>query len=159
MTSSRCLLHSSIRNKWIFFRFVKCQKQNRYNYQGVKNFTSWLVLIAKFSREVHARCMWDDFLNLTSHPSSVTKCPLHQTKVLTQGAHEMTFQTSPCIYLAWPSVPSTTLKFSCKVHSRWLFKSHLASIYLAWPSVPSTTPKFSCEVHMRWLFKSHLVSI
>ena len=78
----------------------------------------------------------------------MTKCPLHHTKVLTWGAHEMTFQISPCIYLAWPSVPSTTPKFSHEVHMRWLFKCHLAStrddirkiykgkflqIFLIWP--------------------------
>ena len=92
--------------------------------------------------------MWDDFSNFTSCPSSVTKCPLHNTKVFTWGGCEMSFQISPCIYLVWPSVPSTTPKFSCKVHARWLFKSHLAStqddirkvykgkflqIFLMWP--------------------------
>ena len=76
----------------------------------------------------HVRYTLDDFSNLTSCPSCVAKCPLHHTKVLTWDAHEMTFQISPCIHLAWPSVPSTTPKFSRDMHARWLFKSHLASI-------------------------------
>ena len=94
----------------------------------------------------------------------------------------MTFHTSPRIHLAWPSLPSTTLKFSCEVDTRWLFKCYLAStwddiwkvykgkvlmwgahemtfqispcVHLAWRS----TPKFSCEVDTRWLFKCHLAS-
>ena len=41
----------------------------------------------------------------------------------------MTFQISPHIHLAWPNVPSTTPKFSCDMHARWLFKSHLASTW------------------------------
>ena len=76
----------------------------------------------------HMRCMQDDFSILTSCPSSITKSPLHHTKFLTQGAHKMTFQISPHIYLVWPSVPSTTPKFSHEVHMRWLFRFHLASI-------------------------------
>ena len=66
--------------------------------------------------------MRDDFSNFTLHPSSVTKCQLHQ------GAHEMTFQISPRIHLVWPSVSCTTPKFSCEVHARWLFKCHLTSM-------------------------------
>ena len=69
----------------------------------------------------HTRCTWDDFSNLTLHPSSVTKHQLHQ------GACEITFQISPRIHLAWPSVSATTPKFSHKVDTRWLFKCHLAS--------------------------------
>ena len=161
----------------------------------------------------HATCMWDDFSNLTLHPSSMTKCPLHHNQSsharctqddfsnftshpssmtkcqLHQGACEMTFQISPRIHLAWPSVPSTTPKFSCEVDARWLSiltwcpscvapmrcPLHYTKvltwgaremtfqisphIHLAWPSVPSTTPKFSHEVHVRWLFKSHLTFI
>ena len=123
------------------------------------------------------RCMWDDFSNFTSHPSSVTKCQLHQ------GAFKMTFLISPHVHLVWPSVSSTTPKFSCEVDARWLFKCHLAStqddiwkvykgkvltqgahemtfqispcVHLAWPS----TPKFSHEVDTRWLFKCHLASM
>ena len=98
------------------------------------------------------RCTWDDFSDFTSHPSNMTKCQLHNTKVLTwvcmrddfsnftlhpssvtkchlhQGAHEMTFQISPHIHLVWPSVSCTTPKFSCEVHARWLFKCHLTSM-------------------------------
>ena len=112
----------------------------------------------------------------------MTKCPLHHTKVLMWGVHEMTFQISPRIHLVWPRVPSTTPKFSCEVDARLLFKCHLASmrddiwkvykgkvlmwgarkitfqisprVHLVWPS----TPKFSCKVDARWLFKCHLVS-
>ena len=112
------------------------------------------------------RCMQDDFSNFTLRPSSVTKCQPHQ------GAFKMTFLISPHVHLVWPSVSSTTPKFSCEVDARWLFKCHLAStqddiwkvykgkvltqgahemtfqvspcVHLAWPS----TPKFS---HARWM--------
>ena len=36
------------------FEGFVCLMEN-YKYQGLKNFTRWLVLIAKFSRKVHAR--------------------------------------------------------------------------------------------------------
>ena len=88
--------------------------------------------------------MQDDFSNFTSCPSSMTKCQLHQ------GACKMTFQISPCVHLAWPSVPSTTPKFSHTM--TFQISPH---IHLAWPS----TPKFSREVDTRWLFECHLVSM
>ena len=69
------------------------------------------------------RCMQDDFSNFTLCPSSMTKCQLHQ------GACEMTFQISLHVHLVWPSVSSTTPKFSCEVDARWLFKCHLASTW------------------------------
>ena len=143
--------------------------------------------------------MRDDFSNLTSCPSSVTKCQCHHTKVLTWGTHKMTFQISPRVHLAWPSIP----KFSCEVDTRWLFKCHLVStrddilkvykgkilqIFIIWPwdieevssnskaltrgahemtfqispcvhLVWPSTPKFSREVDTRWVFKSHLASM
>ena len=149
----------------------------------------------------HAWCTRDDFSDFTSHPFNMTKWQLHHTKVLTWVAREITFQISPYIHLVWPSVSCTTPKFSCEVHARWLFKCHLTSmqddiwklynrkifqifiiwpwdieevtsnskvllqgackmtfqmsprIHLTWPSVSST------KVHARWLFKFHLASI
>ena len=125
------------------------------------------------------RCTWDDFSNFTSHPSSVTKCPLHHTKVLTWGACKMTFQISPCIHRAWPSTP----KFSHEVDTRWLFKCHLATmrddiwkvykgkilqIFIIWPwdieEVTSNskvlmwggckmTFQMSPHIHVRWNWK------
>ena len=92
------------------------------------------------------------------------------SKVLTRGACEMTFQISPCVHLAWPSTP----KFSRKVDTRWLFKCHLAStwddiwkvykekilqIFIIWPwdikEVTSNT-KFSCDMTFQLLPRIHL---
>ena len=157
----------------------------------------------KFSREVDARwlfkchltSMWDDIRKVFKEkflqsfliwPWDIEEVTSN-SKVLTRGAHKMSFQISACIHLVWPSVPSTTPKFSCEVHMRWLsnLTSHPFSvtkcplnhtkvltqgahkmtfqisphIHLVWQIVSSTTPKFSREVHVRWLFKSHLASI
>ena len=110
----------------------------------------------KFSHEVHMRWLFKFYL-LTFRPSSVTKSPLHHTKVLTWGANEMTFQISPRIHLAWPSVPSTTKVLMHGAHEMTFQIS--PHIHLAWPSVLSTTQKFSHELHVRWVFKFHLASI
>ena len=103
----------------------------------------------------HARCMWDDFSNLTSCLSCVAKCPLHHTKVFTWDACMMTFQISPHIHLAWSSVPSTTPKFSHKMHARWLFKSHLVSILCGQVSPP---PHQSSHTRCTWDDFSNLIS-
>ena len=82
----------------------------------------------------HVRWMRDDFLILISHPSHLTKCPLHHTKVIMWGGHEMTFRFSPHIHLVCPT--SRCPLHPPKVTSHKHFSSFVTILILHPPHMP-----------------------
>ena len=134
--------HQSSHMRWLFkshLTSILCGQVSPPPYQSSHMRCTW----DDFSNLTsHPSCMvkcplhhtkvltWDDFSNLTSHPSCMAKCPLHHTKVLTWDAREMTFQISPHVHLAWPSVPfqdGCEVRFEKSSHVRTLvwWRGHL----------------------------------